>query len=174
MNGGRDTARRTWNSLRYGSVGIVDDTGPAQMMQVQASYLETFPARPVVQHFGFASNAPANADVVLLSPNGDPSTSVVIGTNHQTYRPTGQASGETTVYNAFGITISLGHAGITINGGGFPIVITNSPTVTQNGDLHVTGEVIRGFGGADQVALGTHKHGTGSAATGTIAPTPGT
>ena len=31
-------------------------------------------------------------------------------------------------------------------------------TATLKGDLHVTGEIIRGFGGPDQVGLGTHLH----------------
>ena len=42
------------------------------------------------------------------------------------------------------------------------------------GDLHVTGAVIAGYGGADQVGLQTHKHGEGTAAAGTTAPTANT
>jgi hypothetical protein len=38
----------------------------------------------------------------------------------------------------------------------------------------VAGAVIAGYGGGDQVALQTHKHGTGSAAAGTVAPSAGT
>ena len=38
----------------------------------------------------------------------------------------------------------------------------------------VTGAVIAGYGGADQVALQTHKHGEGTAAAGTTAPTGNT
>jgi len=40
--------------------------------------------------------------------------------------------------------------------------------------VHVTGAVIAGFGGADQVTLQLHRHGVGSAAAGTVIPTPGT
>lgn len=41
------------------------------------------------------------------------------------------------------------------------------------GDLHVSGEVVRGFGGADQVTLGQHEHPT-AAPGGPSRPTPGT
>lgn len=56
------------------------------------------------------------------------------------------------------------------------IQITPAPgnPVTINGDIHATGAVIAGFGGADQVSLQTHKHGTGAAAAGTSPPTAGT
>jgi hypothetical protein len=40
---------------------------------------------------------------------------------------------------------------------------------TAAGDLHCTGEIIRGFGGADQVTLGQHHHPANGAP-----PTPGT
>lgn len=166
MNSGRDTARRTWNSMRLGTIGTVDDSGVVQTAQVQLSYLETFGARPVVQQFGLASNPPVGADAVLLSLNGDPSSGVVVGTNHQKYRPTGQQSGEMTIYNAFGMSVYLSQGGIMIQANGQPVLLT--------GDLHVTGEVIRGFGGADQVSLGGHRHGEGSAAAGTTPPSPGT
>lgn len=55
------------------------------------------------------------------------------------------------------------------------IVITPAPgmPVVINGNLHVTGAIIGGFGGADQVGLQTHEHPT--AATGSPSPpTPGT
>lgn len=49
-----------------------------------------------------------------------------------------------------------------------------APTVVVQGDLNVSGQVIGGFGGGDQVGLLTHKHGTGNAAAGTVPPTAGT
>jgi len=44
----------------------------------------------------------------------------------------------------------------------------------STGNLAVTGEVVRGATTGDQVTLGAHKHGTGTAAAGTSVPTPGT
>jgi hypothetical protein len=47
-------------------------------------------------------------------------------------------------------------------------------TLDASGNLTVKGDVTAGSGGADSVTLQGHKHGTGSAAAGTVAPTAGT
>lgn len=59
------------------------------------------------------------------------------------------------------------------------VIETKSDGVHVTGTLFATniqasGSVIAGSGSGDQVSLQTHKHGTGTAAAGTIAPTPGT
>jgi phage gp45-like len=128
----------------------------------------------VMQQFGFSSVPPSGSDAVLACIAGDRSNSAVIATGNSPSRPMNKVAGESVVFNAFGITIYLSQNGIMINGGGKPISITNCPTLTQNGDIHATGAVIAGFGGADQVGLQTHKHGEGTAAAGTTAPTPST
>ena len=53
------------------------------------------------------------------------------------------------------------------------------PLVEMTGDLHVTGEIVRGFGTGDQVTLGHHTHTQGGDSHGdseapTNPPTPGT
>lgn len=57
---------------------------------------------------------------------------------------------------------------------GIEITPESGKPVIINGDVHATGDVVAGFGGVDQVGLQTHKHGTGSAAAGTVVPTAGT
>ena len=57
--------------------------------------------------------------------------------------------------------------------------VNNSGTMTITGDLHVTGAVIAGYGGSDQVGLQTHRHpqpndSAGDVEHDTNAPTPGT
>lgn len=47
-------------------------------------------------------------------------------------------------------------------------------TLDASGNFGVTGAVVGGVGGADQVTLQGHRHGTGTAAAGTVAPTAGT
>lgn len=60
-----------------------------------------------------------------------------------------------------------------VDGSGFVLETDGNGNGTVTGDLRVTGEVYRGWEGADQVALGTHKHPT--AANGPPSPpTPGT
>lgn len=73
-----------------------------------------------------------------------------------------------------GIDVS-GDVAITTPGS---ITIT-TPLMTIDGDLHVTGAVIGGYGGADQVGLQTHKHDQGADSHGdseaeTTAPVAGT
>lgn len=61
------------------------------------------------------------------------------------------------------VTMVISETGVTINGN---IAIT--------GNLTATGVIVAGQGTGDQVGLQTHRHGTGTAASGTVAPTPGT
>lgn len=49
-----------------------------------------------------------------------------------------------------------------------------APVVTMSGNLQVSGSVIGGFGGGDQIGLLTHRHGTGTNAAGTVPPSAGT
>jgi Phage protein Gp138 N-terminal domain len=73
--------------------------------------------------------------------------------------------------------IELNNAGKTatvIVGGTSIIADDNANTVTIKGTLHVSGDVVAGFNGNDQVTLQGHHHGLGAAAAGTSAPTAGT
>ncbi len=55
------------------------------------------------------------------------------------------------------------------------IFIDQQGHVTITGDLHVTGAVIAGYGGGDQIGLQTHKHdGVMTGSGDTSAPNPGT
>jgi phage gp45-like len=155
------------------------DTGPVQTIQGQMDALSNRDAMPVLFHYGYSSAMPVGGDKVVGYLNGTRSSPVVIATGHQTYRMTGLATGEVVIYDMWGRSIKMGASGITINGGGKVITITNSPTLIQNGDIHATGAVIAGYGGADQVGLQTHKHpvpnvagGTGTATS--TAPSAGT
>lgn len=155
--------RRIWNAIGFGSLSFLNDSGPVQTAQVKVGYATILDGVPVVQLFGLSASAPAGADAVVLSVNGDPSNSVLIATNHQAHRPTGQASGETTLYNATGMTIYLSANGIVINGGGKNIAIENAPVVSVGTtdaptDLQVTGNIWHRYGSGQQVGVGTHTH----------------
>jgi phage gp45-like len=158
--------RRVLNAVAPAAITTTNDAGPVLSAQIQIGYMEIIDNVPVLQQFGLASVPPPGSDAAAAFVAGDRSNGVVVATNDQTTRPTGKQSGETMLYNARGMQVYLSASGIVINTGGAPVTI--------NGDLHVTGEVVRGFGTADQVTLGQHRHGTGSAAAGTVAPTPGT
>jgi hypothetical protein len=75
-------------------------------------------------------------------------------------------SGNVTANGAQGATLTFSFGGTTMSIG--------SNGVSINGVLLVSGEVTAGSGTGDSVGLMTHKHGTGSPAAGTSAPSPGT
>lgn len=58
--------------------------------------------------------------------------------------------------------------GVVVQSDGSGNLQVTATKVTINGDLHVTGAVIGGFGGADQVGLQTHEHSANN-----TPPTPG-
>jgi phage gp45-like len=70
---------------------------------------------------------------------------VVIGTNNQSLRPTGQNPGETTLFNAFSMSVALTESGIVISGGGKPVTVTNGDlhagNIVATGTVAVTGEI---------------------------------
>jgi len=88
-------------------------------------------------------------------------------------------SGWTTVDgNAY---VIYGPNGVVLRDSGSAVVFTLTPSgiaitgnVTITGNITATGAVVAGQGGADQVGLQTHKHGTGTPAAGTSVPTAGT
>lgn len=164
---------RLWNAIAPATITQINDAGPVMLAQIKIGYLETNDDVPVLQQFGFDSVPPLQSDAAVMFIGGDRSNGVVVGTNNQAARKTGKLNGESVVYNNFGISIYLTSTGLVIDGGGFPITINNCPTLTQNGDLNVAGEVTRGFGTGDQVTLGQHRHGLGTAAAGTSVPSPG-
>lgn len=65
-------------------------------------------------------------------------------------------------------------AGIEIVTPGVLTFTATNATLDAAGNLSVIGEVVRGLGTGDAITLGQHKHGVGSAAAGTVVPTPGT
>lgn len=142
------------------------DTGPVQTVQGQMDALSMRDAMPVLMHYGFSSAMPVGGDKVVGYLNGTRSSPVVIATGHQTYRYTGLITGESVLYDMWGRSIRLASAG--------PLVTCNGVPMTIQGDLHVTGAIFAGYGGGDQVGVQTHKHGTGTAVAGTVAPTAGT
>lgn len=147
--------------------------------------------------FGSVSPPSPGQQVCILADNGDHNHGIIIGGSWSAASNTPQpaktpggaaapvAAGEAALVSKAGsyvllnndgsvlavsgqMSVFMSSDGITINGGGQPVHV-------MNGDLHVDGAVIAGFGGADQVGLQTHRHGLGiNTAAGTVIPTPGT
>lgn len=147
--------RRVWNSLGFGSITAIDDSGPVQRAQLKLGYAEVRDRTPVMQLFGLSAFPPLPSDAVLVFIGGDRSNGVVIATNNQGSRPTGQSEGESTLYNAHGMSVYLSKSGIVVNAGNQPVTVNNATTVTVNasGDvifncplLKVSGDIIDNYG----------------------------
>lgn len=70
--------------------------------------------------------------------------------------------------------IAFNPTGISITSPNAVTIQAANVTLDSSGNLAVKGGITAGQGGGDQVTLQGHKHGTGSAAAGTVAPTAGT
>jgi phage gp45-like len=153
-----------------GKIAGTRDDAPVRVAQVWLSEVETRDQTAMLQQYGFSSRPHPGADTAQICLGGDKSKMVIIATHDQRYF-VALTEGEVCIHDDLGRSVKLTRSGIVINSGGVPVVL--------NGDLHVTGEVIRGFGGGDQVTLGAHDHkvvnvqgGTGTIVT--SAPVAGT
>jgi phage gp45-like len=164
---------RLLSLVGLGKITGTRDDAPVRVAQVWLSEVDTRDQTGVMQGYGFSSRPHPGADAAYICLGGDKSKMVIIQTHDQRYMFT-LTEGEIAMHDDLGQSIHLTRTGIAINGGGHPITITNAPTVTQNGDLHATGAIIAGYGTSDQAGLQTHRHGTGTNAAGTVAPTAGT
>jgi phage baseplate assembly protein V len=157
--------RRLWNFMAWGMISQVNDGGTAQIVQINFG-----PGRdtaihdqiPVAQLFGLASNPPLGTDAMVVHYGADPSNAVVVATNHQPTRPTGQNSGETKLYNAEGAFVYLSNKGIVVNAVNQPVTVENATTVTVYASQEVlfdtpilkcTGDIIDNVGGNTDTML---------------------
>jgi phage gp45-like len=106
---------------------------------------------------------------------GHRSKTIAIGTNHQPSRLRNLSLGDSAQHDVRGAYIWLTENGLVIDGAGLPATIRNCGTVTVEGDVHVTGDIVSRFNGAPvslnalRDAYHAHKRGgvqAGSASTG--------
>jgi phage gp45-like len=170
--------RRVMMTIMPMKVTATDDTGPVHRAQVRGFPNETIDNMPVLQIYGLASHAMAGSDGMAIFASGDRSNGVIIATGNQKYRLRNLASGEVALYTDEGDFVKLSRGKIIAIKCGTKVHL-DCPLVEMTGDLHVTGEVVRGWGTGDQVTLGKHVHtqgsdGHGDAEAPTFPPTPGT
>ena len=124
-----------------GRITNVDDSGPIQMLQLEASGLELADKRARIQEFGLTSNPPVGADAATLSLSGDRSATMAVGVNHQGSRPRNLKPGETKLYSQDGKYVYLtASGGIVVNANGQDVVVNDAKDVTWNlsGKLTIT------------------------------------
>jgi phage baseplate assembly protein V len=130
-----------WRLRRMVSVcrGVVqDDTGPAQLVQVTPSNLETFDSVPRLAEYGYQSVPPDGWDGIAVFPSGNRSCGVIIATNHQQFRIRNLQKGEVCISDNQGQKIYFK------KGGGILMTDKAGSTVNMNGDG--TGSVTFGSG----------------------------
>lgn len=170
--------RRVMMMLAPVKITATDDTGPVHRVQVRAMAPEQIDNVAVLQLYGLASHAMTGSDAMALFVSGDRSNAVIVATNNQGARMRNLKSGEVALYTDEGDSVLLSRGKIIAVKCGTKVSI-DCPLVEMTGDLHVTGEIVRGVGTTDQVTLGQHSHMQGSDAHGdseepTFPPTPGT
>lgn len=126
----RKFATRIASMLGVGRITAMTDTGSTQTVQYQTP-LEVANAHRLAE-FGFSSGLPVGTDVVLAFLGGDRSNPVVIATNHQGYRHSGLKSGESVMYNQWGLNILLTEDGVFIDAKGKNVEVNNATNVTIN------------------------------------------
>ncbi|MGI4849550.1 MAG: phage baseplate assembly protein V [Janthinobacterium lividum] len=145
MNALETLARRVLNAIGCGRVTTGNDSGNVQLLQVQLSASELKDDIPRLAEFGFTSMPPVGSDVLVVFMGRDRSNGAIVATNHQASRMKNLKSGEVAIFDDQGQSIYLTRSGIVIDGGGMPISIANSPTVSIAGDLEVAGTVTAPF-----------------------------
>jgi phage baseplate assembly protein V len=162
--------QRALSAAARAYIAAVNDAGPIQTMRLSALLAgETPDGVARLQNYGFTSVPLAGAvDAAAVFLLGKRSLPLIIAADDRRYRVKGLDGGEVCVYTDLGQQLYLSRAGTVVKGGGLPITIQDTPSVTIQGDLLVTGKVVAGNGGGDQVGLQTHTHAHGPA------PDPGT
>ncbi|ELH4237942.1 TPA: phage baseplate assembly protein [Serratia marcescens] len=152
MNDGilRQLGRRVAMMIGIGKITGYGDAGSIQKLQYQTP-LEVKGDTPRMAEFGFSSGLPVGTDVVLAYLGGDRSSAVIVASNNQQYRQSGLKSGETLIYNQWGMFVKLTENGIEVEAKGKPVTVANATTVTvtatekirlETPRLEVTGDVI--------------------------------
>jgi phage baseplate assembly protein V len=106
--------------------------------------------------YGFTSNPPDGSDAICLSMAGDRNNTVVIATNHQSYRMKNLGSGEVAIYDLHGQSVYLTATGIIVNGAGLPIKVTNTSAITLDSPLVTcTGQLVANTSVTSPMVAGT-------------------
>ena len=126
----------------------IDSSAPIQLIQADGLAGEQLQDNELMQHYGFTSAPPAGTQLVVLPIGGRTAHGIVIATEHTQYRLKALANGEVALYDDLGQHIVLTRQGIVIKGGGLPVRITDTPSITldtaythMTGNLHVDGDI---------------------------------
>ena len=125
--------------LAFAEIGEVDDSGTQQLVSHYALAGESHTKVYRPQGHGLSSNPPKGSTGVVVSLGGERSRSVLLGAEHDKYRPTGLKEGETKLYDMSGNVIYMANkSGTTVSTkeGDTMIATPNGKmTVSSKGDI---------------------------------------
>lgn len=157
--------RRALGGIRQAFRGLgnlVNSTPAIQLVDGEGLADEQLRAMELMQHYGITSVPPAGFAYIALPVGGKTAHSVVVATEHATFRLKALANGEVAIYDDQGQKVHLTRAGIVIDGAGKPITLRNaphvdidSPQVNMTGALTVAGLITGGGGMAVSGGAGT-------------------
>ena len=146
----------------------VDSTTPIQLVQGDALAGEQLQDNELMQHYGFTSAPLPGTQMAVLPIGGKTAHGIVVACEHVQYRLKGLKGGEVAIYDDQGQSVYLTREGIIVNGGGFPIKVTNAPEIELDAplvratkDLQVAGSITAG---KDVSAAGNIKDKAGTMA----------
>jgi phage baseplate assembly protein V len=130
---------RAWGrrvALMLGRARLTGTDDAADLQRVQVVVLEGEVRGGVerIQQFGLSGHAPAGADVLVVSIGGNRDHPVAVAVDHRAHRPAGLQEGETAVYNAHQVVLTL-HAD------GSLVIAAPTKVRIETPLLEVTGEV---------------------------------
>ena len=138
------------NMLAKGVLSLIDSSKKMQTAQIMMLADETADL-PYFEQYGFTSRPNPGAEAVASFYDGDRSHGVILCIADRRYRLTGLSSGEVAVYDDTGQSIVLKKSGVVINGGGKPVMLTNTSEVTLDTPLaRFTGNIVAAGEIADQ------------------------
>lgn len=130
--------RRMQLLIGHGRIQIGDDSGQVQIQQVQFAGDDIRDDTPRITDYGFTSMPKPGCQAIVVFIGGDRSNGAILGTNDDTARLKNLLPGEVAIYDDLGQSVYLTRAGIVVNGGGLPIQVNNTPSLTVNASTSVT------------------------------------
>jgi phage baseplate assembly protein V len=147
MAGSRQAFRGVLQSLK--------PTTRVQRAQVAGLAGEVVPDAELMQHFGFTSRVPSGAQLVVLPVGGKTSQSVVVATEHGSFRIALAADGETCIYSQWGDRVYL-KADRSILVQAAAKVEVQAPLATFSGNVQIAGNLqVQGNFGVVGTSTGT-------------------
>lgn len=146
----RDIRTRIAMLIGFGKTTLSDDSGNSQKVQYYNN-MEVRDGTIRYTDFGFSSSLPAGSDVLIAYLNGNRSDAIIIASNHPSSRHLNLKSGESVLYNQWGLHILMTEEGVVVEAKNKEVTVNNANKVTVNAStevllntplLKVTGNII--------------------------------